>query len=479
MIISESNMTDLRPIITHSEQSHTFGEFCQHPRAVGPLSLSRKSIPARFLVGPYVAIQYRLEILQVPEEEIWSCVMSPTADGFAINNGTYFLKVHISPSGLIFTQAEDYNFRRDLQGSTGIVILLLPSSIPKVFTFTVKLFSFDGDQDVFVSCLEQQIPLPGPWLEQYQEGPAIEHPIKKIRPRGMWTNEAGMSIVKRFQRLADDGMREIFMENLERLKEYADTHARFTDLIPLVLYELAVLDLHENQIEEAKEHAKHALVISRTYHSTNHCFLLSKLKYLESAVARREGNYARAKELLDDSIELLLPCAAGEETAENRYCVASFYVEKSAKIGITENEEAIAESCFQDIEHHLNAETRPITNRVQIRAKNRQLAFYVKSSRHLKVLDVQGWVSQEHMAKALQLIKEIEERLLVFYSKKALLSFDIVKTDYFIRERNFVQGIAPSQEALTIAQEKQWKEYEDVAQQRLQLCSRLGRQRRD
>ncbi|XP_068757190.1 uncharacterized protein [Montipora capricornis] len=376
--------------------------------------------------------------------------MSPTADGFAINNGTYFLKVHISPSGLIFTQAEDYNFRRDLQGSTGIVILLLPSSIPKVFTFTVKLFSFDGDQDLFVSCLEQQIPLLGPWLEQYQEGPAIEHPIKKIRPRGMWTNEAGMSIVKRFQRLADDAF-----------------------------LQLAVLDLHENQIEEAKEHAKHALVISRTYHSTNHCFLLSKLKYLESAVARREGNYARAKELLDDSIELLLPCAAGEETAENRYCVASFYVEKSAKIGITENEEAIAESCFQDIEHHLKAETGPITNRVQIRAKNRQLAFYVKSSRHLKVLDVQGWVSQEHMAKALQLIKEIEERLLVFYSKKALLSFDIVKTDYFIRERNFVQGIAPSQEALTIAQEKQWKEYEDVAQQRLQLCSRLGRQRRD
>ena len=50
-------------------------------------------------------------------------------------------------------------------------------------------------------------------------------------------------------------------------------------------------------------------------------------------------------------------------------------------------------------------------------------------------------MSQEHMAKALQLIKEIEGRLLVLYSKKALLSFDIVKTDYFIREKNFVQGI--------------------------------------
>ena len=33
-------------------------------------------------------------------------------------------------------------------------------------------------------------------------------------------------------------------------------------------------------------------------------------------------------------------------------------------------------------------------------------------------------------------------------------------------------GIEPSTEALKIAREKQWKEFEDVAKQRLELCER-------
>ena len=36
----------------------------------------------------------------------------------------------------------------------------------------------------------------------------------------------------------------------------------------------------------------------------------------------------------------------------------------------------------------------------------------------------------------------------------------------------FPSGIEPSTEALKIAREKQWKEFEDVAKQRLELCER-------
>lgn len=125
-------------------------------------------------------------------------------------------------------------------------------------------------------------------------------------------------------------------------------------------------------------------------------------------------------------------------------------MEKSAKVGITDDEEAIAENCFQDIEQHLNAETRPITNRFQIRSKNRQVAFYVKSSRHVKNLDFQRAVPEQDMLKALQLIEEIEQSLLVFYPKKPLLSFDIVKTDYFIRRGNFGQGKLLEQKYLAL-----------------------------
>ena len=130
----------------------------------------------------------------------------------------------------------------------------------------------------------------------------------------------------------------------------------------------------------------------------------------------------------------------GEETAENMYFIASYYVEKAAEVGITDYEEAIAERCFHVVEHHLSADTRPVTNRFQIRAKNRQVAFYVKSSRHAKNLDVLKVVSEGYMAKAFQLIEEIERDLLMFYPKKPLLSFDIVKTDYHIRQGNFELG---------------------------------------
>ena len=99
------------------------------------------------------------------------------------NNGTYVLKLNISPSAFIFTKADDYNSRR-LRGSTGVVTLVLPSTRPQIFTHTVQLYSVDGVQRSLVSCLEQTICVPGPWLEQYQEGPAIEHPIRKIRPQG-------------------------------------------------------------------------------------------------------------------------------------------------------------------------------------------------------------------------------------------------------------------------------------------------------
>lgn len=76
-----------------------------------------------------------------------------------------------------------------------------------------------------------------------------------------------------------------------------------------------MLDLHENRTEDGKRHAKLALEMSKRYHSPNHCFLLSKLKYVESALARREGNYEKAKNLLDDSVEV---------RGRMKYCVHLF-----------------------------------------------------------------------------------------------------------------------------------------------------------
>ena len=44
-----------------------------------------KEVPISSLFGgPYVAIRYHIGIVQDPNQEIWSCNMTPTSDGFTI-----------------------------------------------------------------------------------------------------------------------------------------------------------------------------------------------------------------------------------------------------------------------------------------------------------------------------------------------------------------------------------------------------------
>ena len=100
---------------------------------------------------------------------------------FCQNNGEYSITVNVSPHGMIFTDVQDNNFRV-LHGSTGVVTLVLPSTRPQLFENQVKLFSTDRTR--CVSCIRQRIYVSGPWLEEYQEGPEIERPMKKIRPNG-------------------------------------------------------------------------------------------------------------------------------------------------------------------------------------------------------------------------------------------------------------------------------------------------------
>ena len=75
---------ELYTMITHSHRANLPAEFYPHSNALGVPNLSWTSIPQYPLSGPYVAIQNRLEIVKVPDMEIWSCAMSPTAAGFDI-----------------------------------------------------------------------------------------------------------------------------------------------------------------------------------------------------------------------------------------------------------------------------------------------------------------------------------------------------------------------------------------------------------
>ena len=69
--------------ILAGERNNILGSFRGHQVGLWPNVL--KEVPVSSLVrGPYVAITYRIGIIQHPNQEIWSCSMSPTSYGFNV-----------------------------------------------------------------------------------------------------------------------------------------------------------------------------------------------------------------------------------------------------------------------------------------------------------------------------------------------------------------------------------------------------------
>lgn len=53
-----------------------------------------------------------------------------------------------------------------------------------MFDVTMQLYSTDRGRNV--SYIHKKIFVPGPWLDEYQEGPGIEQPMRKLRPKGQY-----------------------------------------------------------------------------------------------------------------------------------------------------------------------------------------------------------------------------------------------------------------------------------------------------
>lgn len=76
---------ELRLTITESQRSNVLGLFRRHNFGFPNFSsLSRIMIPFSPCAGPYVVIRYRLVIMDDPNDEIWTCEMTRTADGLSV-----------------------------------------------------------------------------------------------------------------------------------------------------------------------------------------------------------------------------------------------------------------------------------------------------------------------------------------------------------------------------------------------------------
>ena len=73
----------LQLIILTCERSNVLGSFRGHRVALWPNVLKEALISSIF-GGPYVAMRYHIGIVQDTSQEIWSCSMTPTSDGFSV-----------------------------------------------------------------------------------------------------------------------------------------------------------------------------------------------------------------------------------------------------------------------------------------------------------------------------------------------------------------------------------------------------------
>ena len=63
--------------------TNVLGRFRGH--RVGPWpNVSKEVLICSVFGGPYVMIRYHIGIVQDPNQEIWSCIMTPTSNGFSV-----------------------------------------------------------------------------------------------------------------------------------------------------------------------------------------------------------------------------------------------------------------------------------------------------------------------------------------------------------------------------------------------------------
>ena len=70
--------------ILNDERANVLGSFLDYPVGFWPNVLSLVPRISSVFGGPYVVMRYHIGIVQDPNQEIWSCSMTPTSDGFSV-----------------------------------------------------------------------------------------------------------------------------------------------------------------------------------------------------------------------------------------------------------------------------------------------------------------------------------------------------------------------------------------------------------
>lgn len=195
-----------------------------------------------------------------------------------------------------------------------------------------------------------------------------------------------------------------------------------------------------------------------------------------AAAERFSGNQDGAKKYLQDALEIFEPMEPSSYTSITLYNIGAIAMERSATVGVSNDEEREAESFLQMAATHWNHQNLNTTARMLPRVYNRLIGLYLKSSPNTAPnLDVT--VSQDNLRRAGEVIGSFDV-LLPQCSKWMKSTFYLSKADHYIRSRDIDDGLRAAEQALDISRQSGLQREAAGAVSRVNLLRELDNLRR-
>ncbi|XP_068691646.1 uncharacterized protein [Montipora foliosa] len=349
--------------------------------------------------GSFLVVQYIVAVEDEDSGELWACKTSSKKQQLYITgDGMFRIIPEVHPYAYIFSSKIDFKGQQ-LPDYEGNITFLLPVERDNPCYYMVGMqlcrSSNYGDEGVLA---------------------------------GRTTRDIRMH----FQNLGDNGQYDQFLRDKQKLVARVGENPRFNDLVLAVKLEEAIMNFGQNKMDDCLATCQDVCADATRHNSGNWPFLQAKACYIISAVYRQAKQFDVANEYMEKSSECLEPAVLNEETAVNRYNAAALLAEKSAAVGLTSDEEHLAERLFQEVAGIWAQQKENESKRCVIRSMNRLIMFLLKTSR-TKFPDLRKDVSEVRLAKASEVIKKCERNLLPQCPKRLKGTFLMGKADYFIR----------------------------------------------
>ncbi|KAJ7393676.1 hypothetical protein OS493_003333 [Desmophyllum pertusum] len=228
-----------------------------------------------------------------------------------------------------------------------------PATTPAIFCINIKLRSAAGINncgagellDESQSCIFTHFEPNN--LFDYWDGhslPALDLPFAK---KQLVVSLELLKVNKFF------GANQCFKRDQLRLIQHTSaSEALYKDLLLLVQLEESLMLYQMGQLEECKQVGEDVCIQANNTNSPNYNAIAGSAKSLLSSAYKMEKDFPKAEELINSSTELLEAVVQGEVTSINRTCLAAFYSEKAAVMGITKLEKKKLKKAMKDVMLH-------------------------------------------------------------------------------------------------------------------------------